>query len=64
MSSDFYYLDDLLAAIELAIGDLSEFSVIQKQADAILVRADGRSYKISIKPCKTRPYVKLGELRD
>ena len=47
----FEALDDLLEAIRQVV-ELSEFSVRQKQLDAIIIDGSDRSYKITIKPCR------------
>lgn len=60
--SDFYHLDVLLGEIEQALGGLDEFEVLQKQANAILVKADGRAFKISIKPCRVHRLLTLEEM--
>ena len=62
MDNHFYYLDELLGEIEQAIGKFDEFEVLQKQATAILVKADGKAYKISIKPCRVSRLLTLAEM--
>ena len=47
----FEALDELLELIRQVV-DLSEFSVRQKQVDAIIIDGLDRSYKITIKPCR------------
>ena len=44
-------LDELLEAIRQVV-DLSEFSVRQKQVDALIIDGYGKTYKLSIKPCR------------
>ena len=59
----FEALDDLIESISQVV-DLSEFSVRQKQADAIIIDGFGRSFKISVKPCRVHPYIRLKDLKD
>ena len=47
----FEALDELLESIRQVI-DLSEFSVRQKQVNALIVDGYGKTFKLSIKPCR------------